>query len=76
MRKESFKKYINTKIKEHTYKELMSIKTESTKMKYVTYNTLKTQAYLISENMSNEVTTDVFKYRTHMLDCHANFKSN
>ena len=29
MRKKSFKKYINTKVKEHTYKELMRLKSES-----------------------------------------------
>ena len=76
MKRECYKRMIKRKITEYTYNELMHIKSSSVKLKNLTYKSLKTQDYLKSESMTDELTTDVFKYRTHMLEFHANYRHN
>ena len=63
------------KILLHQFQELNKEKMKSSKIKNVNYTSVKTQEYLKSDTLTDEAITNVFKYRTHMLEFDENYKS-
>ena len=67
----SFKKFINKKIRLAAFKYLVELKESHSKVRSIEYNKLETQRYLTSPIFSNE---DV-ALRSRALNCKANFKN-
>ena len=75
--KNNFKNIVKKKIRKVAFKKLMDKKHQHKKMKNLHYNDLKIQTYLKNPEINKFEASNIFKFRTHMVEeFRENFKGN
>ena len=73
MKKTTFKKLVNSKLRDVAKLYLLNLKSKHTKLNDIS-DIYKLEPYLSSKNLSTEEKQILFKFRTRMVDVKANFK--
>ena len=74
MKKMTFRKLVNTQLREVSRKYLLNMKTKHSKLNSIS-DSYKFEPYLLSMNLSTEEKQILFKLRTRMVDVKFNFKT-
>ena len=73
MKKITFKRLVNTKLRDVAKLYLLNLKSKHTKLNNIS-DIYKLEPYLSSKNLSTEEKQTLFKFRTRMVDVKSNFK--
>ena len=73
MKKITFKRLVNTKLRDVAKFYLLNLKSKHTKLNNIS-DIYKLEPYLSSKNLSTEEKQTLFKFRTRMVDIKSNFK--
>ena len=73
--KETFKKLVKTRAKEHALKKLQTRQENHSKMENVKYTEMKIQNYFVSEQIGIHQKKTIFKYRVRMERFGENFRA-
>ena len=71
----TYKKQIKFKIRAATFKMLKARQQEQSKVRYIEYDTLETQSYMVSPIFTNQEVCLLHALRSRSTDCKANFKN-
>ena len=73
-KKNAFKKIVNQKLKEYTFKYLIKMKEGHSKMKNIKYESLKMQKYFSDSQLNINNKRDIFAFRTRMAEFGENYR--